>query len=921
MKFIYFIFFTALCSLSFPIFAFNQVNEVDSIDNLMNGNAIFDMDYHYPILKKYTYKSDSSITLLIQKNIIKAQKSNNQQKEFKGLFILGQLNLHKHNYRNAENYFYKALKKSRNKEEKLITTRKLSETKIENEQYLEALEYIRQIKQQINNDENPELLVHTLFREGFCYIQLRNYEIAEERFNQAYAFIEKDVIKELYGVYFMYKGLLHYKQFDYLNALANFYKGLEFFSQDTIMSNYVIILDYIGKIYFYQENYNKALTSFNDAQILYDKLLDIKGVGMTHYERAISNIELSYFDDARYHLKKAEEYFRLFNYEKGVAAVNVKFANLYNIDNKPDSALLYLHKVSPKVLIDDIGVSEYEYYKQYANYYLIKDRTDSAVYYSIKAERYCADESNIYRQIDCKILLSHVMSAAGNYSAAYDNQRIATSLKGELYKFVNSYEINILQSELESSRKQVVINTLTDEREIQDETIKQNVVELKKQKGYIYIGIIFLILLIVIIFLISFYLLQKRKDNKKLLRKNVKIAQQKEEIETQSQHLLEVNEELEKLSLVARETDNGIKIMNGVGYVVWVNEGYVKMHGYTLEDLQIIEKIDMLGQNASIDIQQLENVWYGDKQPITFESLNKTKTGEDIWVQTALTPILDGLGKIYRMIAIDSDITRIKNVEKELIEKNTDITSSISYAKRIQEAMMTPFSILSEYYKCFNFYEPKSIVSGDFYWLSHRHDRIIVVCADSTGHGVPGAFMSMIGMSFLNKIVNEKGFVSPDIILNRMRMNIINHLHQNGNDIIANDGIDMAIISIDTKNNQLEYAGAMNSVYVIRDGNIIELKADRMPVGYFNNEDRPFSSITISLEKSDSIYMFTDGYYDQFGGNSGSKMKGNRFKSILKRVSKEPMENQRQIIEDEFNKWKGSFQQVDDILLMGIKID
>jgi PAS domain S-box-containing protein len=548
---------------------------------------------------------------------------------------------------------------------------------------------------------------------------------------------------------------------------------------------------------------------------------------------------------------------------------------------------------------------------------------DSAMYFFNKTKTYCYDKTDIYNQIDCKIFIAKMMGATGDYMEAYKNQRAATSLINSLYRFTNSYEINILQTKLEASRKQVVINTLTDECNLQHQTINDNIIVLEKQKDYIRLGIIFLSLLILLILLIIYHLQQKRKDNKELRNKNIKIAQQKEEIEQQSYHLLEINEELEKLSLVAKETGNGIKIMDESGRVIWINEGYTKMHGYTLSDFETVGNvIDILGEQASIDIHQLLNTWYGDKQPITFESLNKTKSGEDIWIHTVLTPIFGESGRIQKMIAVDTDITIIKKVEQELTLKNENITASISYAQRIQEAMTTPFSVITNYYKnSFKFYKPKSIVSGDFYWASHTNNRLVIACADSTGHGVPGAFMSMIGMSFLNKIVNEKGIVSPDLILNRMRKNLINHLRQDDNEIIAEDGFDMSVISIDIKNYKLEYAGAMNPIYIIRGDEFIELKADRMPVAYFDNVERPFTKKEIELKKGDIIYMFTDGYYDQFGGDNGSKMKGNRFRTVLKATSSVSVTEQQNIIDNAFYKWKREYPQIDDVLVMCINVD
>ncbi len=923
MKISYIVFlFTVIYLAPVHNYAFPKTTKVDSINNLLNGNYVFDDNYDYPILKSYTFKNDSPLTKQINLLINEAQKAHNTIKEFKGYFVLGQFYLHKHNYPQANLFFLKAQKKAKNKKEFVAVTQKLADTKIGNNKYLEALEYYRQIKDRIINQGNAKLIASIYLKEGFCYTQINNFEIADEYLTTAFAIIESESLKELYGEYFMYKGLFFYHQFNYLNALANFYKGLNFYNQDTIIENYATIINYIGKIYFYQENYNRALTYFNEVQLLYKRESNIKEMGMAHFESAGTNIKLNKFDTAHYHLCKAKEYFNTINYNNGLISVNLELSNLYNLTEKPDSTIVYIKKATPFLSENNIGIFGFEYYKQYALYYTNINSIDSAIYFAFKAKKACAKNADIYTKIECRLLHAKIMSRAGKYKTAFIDQRQASYLKDSVNKFINSYKIKILQSELESNRKQVVINTLTSERKIQNQTIISNKTQLEKQRVLILRGIIGTLLLLGFTFLLAIFLRQKRKDNKILFIKNSRIAQQKEEIELQKQHLLDVNEELEKLSIIARETDNGIKIMNEVGRVTWVNEGYTKMHGYTLEDLGAIENIDLLGEQANINIQQLVNVWYGDKQPISFESLNKTKDGKEIWIQTTLNPILNEGGQIEKMISIDSDISLIKKAEKEILTKNRDITSSISYAKRIQEAMMTPHSNLTKHFKnSFCFYKPKAIVSGDFYWVTQLNNKMIVVCADSTGHGVPGAFMSMIGISFLNKIIIEKGFISPDVILNRMRMNIINHLHQDGSETAAGDGMDMSIITIDISTNNLEYAGAMSPFFIVRNNDIIELKPDRMPVGYFDNEKRSFSLKKLSLELNDQIYLFTDGYHDQFGGKTGSKMKSLRFKNILVKASTKPANEQKIFIENEFDKWKGNLPQIDDVLIMGIKIN
>lgn len=547
---------------------------------------------------------------------------------------------------------------------------------------------------------------------------------------------------------------------------------------------------------------------------------------------------------------------------------------------------------------------------------------DSALKYANKGLDFSKNITDLMLSVKLYQSIAESFLSENDSTTALQVLLKADALNDSLFVLLDHYGEDYLLKLNESKKQKELISDLTKERSKQNMAIQENKKTIEQQKALIFLGLIvsgfFIIIVVILLALVN----QKRKAFNYLTDTNKKIAQQKEEIESQRQHLIEANKELDKLSIVARETDNGIKIMDAVGKVTWVNEGYTKLHGYRLEDLQNIEGFNLLGEESNINIQELVSVWYGDKKPISFESLAKTKNGEEIYLQTTLTPILNEKEKVEKMIAIESDITPIKKAEKEILSKNLDITASISYAKRIQEAMIPPFSILTQHYpNSFCFYEPKSIVSGDFYWISMRNNRLIVVCADATGHGVPGAFMSLLGISFLNKIVNEKGFVSPATILNRLRMNIINHLNQSGNGKVAGDGLDLSMVSIDIDNQMLEFSGAMNPIYILRKGDFIELKGDRMPVGFFDNEDRPFSTTSFSIKQHDQLFMFSDGYYDQFGGEHSHKMKTQRFKDILLNCADKTANDQYQIIEQGFHNWKNNHPQVDDVLVLGITFD
>lgn len=264
--------------------------------------------------------------------------------------------------------------------------------------------------------------------------------------------------------------------------------------------------------------------------------------------------------------------------------------------------------------------------------------------------------------------------------------------------------------------------------------------------------------------------------------------------------------------------------------------------------------------------------------------------------------------------------------QRDLIEiKNKDITDSINYAKRIQTAILPAIeNIQKQLVDSFIIYQPKDIVSGDFYWFTEKDNRFILAIADCTGHGVPGAFMSMIGNDILTQIVIEKGITKPNMILSQLHDGVKKSLKQDTNASETKDGMDIAIISMDKKNHEkIEYAGALRPLWIVKSGaaNIIEFKADKHSIGgAYSDEAREFTNHEIKLVKGDCFYLSTDGYADQFGGDQGKKMMTKNMKELLVGIHLKTMKEQKVILEDTFQSWKSGREQVDDVLVFGVKI-
>ena len=259
----------------------------------------------------------------------------------------------------------------------------------------------------------------------------------------------------------------------------------------------------------------------------------------------------------------------------------------------------------------------------------------------------------------------------------------------------------------------------------------------------------------------------------------------------------------------------------------------------------------------------------------------------------------------------------------EIAHHEQEIMDSIYYAKRIQTAIMptmdTISAVLPEYFILFR---PRDIVSGDFYYFKHVSHYAVMVAADCTGHGVPGAFMSMLGSAFINEIVvNSQEGISSGRMLDLLRTSVIESLKQTGKVDEAKDGMDIAVCILDLETNHLQFSGAFNPMFLVHDGVLEEYRADRMPIGIFDLVNVGFTTYDVDVQKGDIVYIFSDGYASQFGGKSGKKFMSSRFKKLLEEVSPEPMDKQKQMLDDKIDAWMGTdYNQVDDILVIGFKI-
>ncbi len=321
--------------------------------------------------------------------------------------------------------------------------------------------------------------------------------------------------------------------------------------------------------------------------------------------------------------------------------------------------------------------------------------------------------------------------------------------------------------------------------------------------------------------------------------------------------------------------------------------------------------------NAEFDVNQKEAEIKNLKQKSVLDEEEKSK------IRIVRNSVIGGIVLILLLglVSYRRSIER-KKMSNEIVQKNKDITDSIQYAKRLQEAVFPQMDLLNKYFAdSFILFKPKDIVSGDFYWFEQTGDKTILAVGDCTGHGVPGAFMSILGHNLLNQIILEYGITNPAEILRMLDKNISNALNKKGTKNEYNDGMDIAICAIDKKEKTLVFAGANRPLIIKRDNELIELKPNKFAIGGIQDDTcKLFGQQKMEAKPGDIFYLFSDGYYDQFGGPDGKKFKYRRLVEHFKSIGNLELNEQKRSLENTLENWKGDLEQLDDVCVVGVKI-
>ncbi len=514
-------------------------------------------------------------------------------------------------------------------------------------------------------------------------------------------------------------------------------------------------------------------------------------------------------------------------------------------------------------------------------------------------------------------------------------------------------EIENKQREIDSSNQQLKemdLNLQKIEADLRDQIdqIKDEDTTIATQERNRTYLIVFIFAVVILLIIIIKSLINTKKTNSALKVKNTELNKQKDEINQQAHQLENVNKELEKLSIVAGKTQNAIIIMDRNGYFEWVNAGFTRIYGYTLQLLRNERDENIVNVSGNKSIRNILFKCVSNKQTIIFESESKTRSGNIVNSQTTLTPILNENHEVSKLVAIYTDISKLKeqeiairNQNEELLqqkntleeqknqieEQNRHIKSSINYALTIQKTILPEKTQIDKYFDNFILYRPKDIVSGDFYWFTEvvdkDHNYQFIGDFDCTGHGVPGAFMSLIGNRLLNEIVNEKKMYSPRDIMDNLNLGVIKALKQEQS--ANNDGMDTCLCRVEKKTDDtyaVVFCGAKRPLYYLTSGDteVQQLKGDRKSIGGVRSKRNTaeFTDQELILKKGDLLYLTSDGIIDQ-NDSERRRFGSERFLELLLSLRNVPMDSQAKLIEQSLDDYKKDEEQRDDISVIGIK--
>jgi serine phosphatase RsbU (regulator of sigma subunit) len=651
-------------------------------------------------------------------------------------------------------------------------------------------------------------------------------------------------------------GICFYYKYEFDSTLYYYQKSQEIYTQLGNQSGIAGIYKNIGLIYHVQGDYNQAINNYNLSLNIYQELGDKNGIA-----RCRNDIGAVFYDQGNYE-KALENYFEGLKLSEELGQKTMMIATMANIgaiyqsQEKLEHALSYYYKANKLASQENDAISMADTYRNIGGIYDLKHQFDSVLIVYEKALR-------LYQQLNDKRAIV-----------------VLYNFFGQVY--VNQYETN----------KSKISTSLLDKAESYfQKSLELNKTEIDEPDEMCS----------------SYQGLGDIANLKQEYNKTINYVNQALKLAEKMESARSIRSAYQSLAIAYAGSGNFKK--------AYESHLLFKNWNDSLKKDENVESLTKMSMQYSFDKEKgLKELEYQQKQ----------KRDRLIRIFILIGLFLVSVFSIQVLRSYQrkkKDNILLEKQKAEIEKQKEEITDSIKYAKRIQTAILPSKALAEEILpEHFILFRPRDIVSGDYYWMHKSGNKVIVVAADCTGHGVPGAFMSMLGVSFLNEIVHKNNLLQPDLILNMLRESVKRTLGQTGKEGEAKDGMDVAMVVIDFDTMTLQYAGAYNPLYLFRNGELIEIKADKMPIGIYIREKDGFTNHELPLQKGDTFYIFSDGYHDQFGGPTGSKYKSIPFKEYLGSIQDKSMAQQRDMLDKNIEGWKGNLDQTDDIIVIGVRI-
>jgi len=759
----------------------------------------------------------------------------------------------------------------------------------ENQQAFEHFQQSFDIFHRIGDKKGKALSLNYL---GMANWKLGNISKFKDHIQESNAIAEQLGDKELIAISLKSLGIFYLVQGDYPRSIDYFEQSIVLYEGLGDIRGLTDCLNNIGYIHMRQGNNIQALEYFLRNMEILEENGDWQGVSSSYINIGIIHQHQSNFPEAIAYYEKARVLFEEFDDKEGISKCLNNIGLIYQSQGNYPMALEYIQN-SLKIKEETGDIRDAA--SCMMNIGGIHENQNNPT----KALEYFQSSLSIFVELgdkqgisNCHIRIGNAYSLQGNYSEALDYFHDGLLIKEELG---DKYGISsclqsmgrIYESQGDYSKALTYYqNSLELKEEIEDRT---GICLLYLAMGRVY---------------------QHKENHDSAL------------VYTRKSHALAI-----ELKLLDAQK-NTYRLLSEIYYSTGNYRRALENHILHKELYDSIYNVEEIAKLAGLEFQYK---YEKEKQAIEMEQQKKDAIQAEEAKQQLLVrnSLIIGfilmamlLFSVQRSFLQNRRAHRILAEQKQEIEiQNNKITDSIEYAKRIQGAVFPPIEkrngILPDH---FVLHKPCDIVSGDFYWIAKKENRVFIAVADCTGHGVPGAFMSMLGVAFLCEIVNKKTSVYANGILNQLRGRVIHSLHQTGKKDEARDGMEMSLVIIDFDQRKLQYAGAYRPLYIIKNHELVELKADRMPIGIYDGRSRTFSNQEVVLDQDDCIYLSTDGYADQIGGPKRRSFKSKYLKELLLKIHEKDMKEQHSILEKTHEKWRGEMEQIDDILIMGIKL-